>query len=186
MLRKIRDFYNLHPKFRKVSLIIDDIMNKLTLFLLILAILISIVLPSLVSYCLLPEDIREIISPLLGGLLSLIIIPFAMSWYKNYLNRQYELIENNLQLYMKISKILIGILESTTNDTTEHLAKLTSFMNKNKIQISLMFDSKFALQLCNIQEELKLNSLENAKIPSQKFLTHLRKQLGLRGKFISL
>lgn len=67
----------------------------------------------LCSYSTLPKDVRDIFTPVIGGLFSLILIPLMLEKEKQAVEQRKKSYETNSSLYKEYAKLAIGICQES-------------------------------------------------------------------------
>lgn len=134
MLSKIEKFRDEHPKVRRVFDEIGDFCNRISIALCCLS-AILICIPTIIVFFCLPESVRIWISSIIGGVLSLIIIPLLINYIKHKQKKIDELYEINKSLYLDLSAIFVQLLEEEYifHDKNEK-EKIVTANDKEKVE----------------------------------------------------
>lgn len=109
-LSKIEKFRDEHPKVRRILDEISDFCDKALIVNYIITFIISTVVicvPTIMAFLCLSDKDRGWIASIVGGVLSLIVIPLLINHIKRKQKKTDELYEINKPLYQKLSAILM-------------------------------------------------------------------------------
>ena len=113
MLLKFEKLREERPKVRRVFDEISDFCDKMLVVNYIILFVCSVVIigvPTALAFLSCPEDIRVWIASIVGGILSLVVIPLLINHIKRKQKMVDELYENNRPLYERLSDILVKLL----------------------------------------------------------------------------
>ena len=187
---KMIKYNDKHPKFRKYMDIVEGFMEKMFVLYWIMVAL-SVAIPVLLVYYTFPLEVRDEVSGLIGGVLSLIIIPLALNYINKKTENTYKIFDENKSLYMELTEILISLLTTQDENFKENSYILKQFICNNYSLMCVAFPSSLIWDICYIykeceyknNEENQINNEEIIKYYIQKCLREIRKQAGLTRKF---
>ena len=184
---------------------IIDYYNRMLIVYYILVIILSlffISVPTIIVFFQCPEDIKIWISAIVGGTLSVIIMPIVINLLSNKQkeNRTLRkmLNEINKPLYDELSKILIDLLveeygihdkdssKKKSNESSEDAAKfLRDFLCYNYSHISNYFSVSLIWNLVEVCNECSnsVTTYDNIQIKVRKCFRSIRKEIGSKGVF---
>lgn len=205
MNTKIEQIKSERPKLRKViDTIVDhfDIMMIVYYIIMIISALFFISVPTLIVFFQCPDDIRGWIASIVGGTLSIVVIPILLNYLTNKQKKNMELKkmlnEINKPLYDELSKILIDLLvdeyiihgknpyEKISSECSKEATNvLCDFLRDNYSQISNYFSVSLIWNLVEICNECSNNktTYDNIRIKVRKCFRSIRKEVGSKGKF---
>ncbi len=171
-----KNFYYRHPKFRKF---LDEIVFFLDNFIIwywvgVIALLAIILI---VLYYTLPNEIKIEVSSIVGGTLSIIIVPLGLNYINKRNENRMKLFEENKDLYLKLSNILISLI--TSYDITNK-KNLHNFLCENYSIMCVTFSSSLIVDIISVNEE---DDFENIKYYALKIIKKLRKESGINKTF---
>lgn len=205
MFTKIDKIKSERPKLRKVIDTIIDHCNRMLIVYYILIIILSlffIFVPTIIVFFQCPEDIRMWISTIVGGILSVIVMPIVVNFLSNKHkeNRTLRKMSNeiNKPLYDELSKILIDLLVDEYNihgkDPSEKISSeyskeatnvLSGFLCDNYSHISNYFSVSLIWNLVEVCNECSnsVTTYDNIRIKVRKCFRSIRKEIGSKGIF---
>ena len=205
MFTKIDKIKSERPKLRKVIDTIIDHCNRMLIVYYILIIILSlffIFVPTIIVFFQCPEDIRMWISTIVGGILSVIVMPIVVNFLSNKHkeNRTLRKMSNeiNKPLYDELSNILIDLLVDEYNihgkDPSEKISSeyskeatnvLNGFLGDNYSHISNYFSVSLIWNLVEVCNECSnsVTTYENIRIKVRKCFRSIRKEIGSKGIF---
>ena len=107
--RKLWEYTDKHPRFDRFINGLADVLDKFMIAYFIFA-FVLIIIPVIIVYCALPEEIRNGSSAIIGSIMSLIVIPLIMNAINRKNENKNKLFEANKELYLILSDLLIKIL----------------------------------------------------------------------------
>lgn len=176
----MKKFYKISSKFRRTLDIINDLLDK---FLILngIAIALVIILPTLVLFYSLPNDIRTIVSSAFGGVLTLVVIPLAINHINRIQENKRHNFNTNKELYCELSDIIITILtENRSNEIGEK--ELLLYLHNYYSKMCLFFNSRLIQDIICLIEEFNLNG-NNINYYCEKILKKIRKEGNVSGQF---
>lgn len=138
----------------------------------------------LCSYSTLPKDVRDIFTPVIGGLFSLILIPLMLEKEKQAVEQRKKSYETNSSLYKEYAKLAIGICQESDSAIEKccyHKNLLKKYVSENYIEMSLQFPSDIYWTIHMVDLYLEKEKIDVAKYYAQKGISLMRKQSGLSG-----
>lgn len=205
MFTKIDIIKSERPKLRKMIDTIIDNFNRMLIVYYILIIILSlffIFVPTIIVFFQCQEDIRIWISTIVGGILSVIVMPIVVNFLSNKHkeNRTLRkmLNEINKPLYDELSKILIDLLVDEYNihgkDPSEKISSeyskeatnvLRGFLCDNYSHISNYFSVSLIWNLVEVCNECSnsVTTYDNIRIKVRKCFRSIRKEIGSKGIF---
>ena len=205
MFTKIDKIKSERPKLRKVIDTIIDHCNRMLIVYYILIIILSlffIFVPTIIVFFQCQEDIRMWISTIVGGILSVIVMPIVVNFLSNKHkeNRTLRKMSNeiNKPFYDELSKILIDLLVDEYNihgkDPSEKISSeyskeatnvLRGFLCDNYSHISNYFSVSLIWNLVEVCNECSnsVTTYDNIQIKVRKCFRSIRKEIGSKGVF---
>ncbi len=205
MFTKIDKIKSERPKLRKVIDTIIDHCNRMLIVYYILIIILSlffIFVPTIIVFFQCQEDIRMWISTIVGGILSVIVMPIVVNFLSNKHkeNRTLRKMSNeiNKPFYDELSKILIDLLVDEYNihgkDPSEKISSeyskeatnvLRGFLCDNYSHISNYFSVSLIWNLVEVCNECSnsVTTYDNIRIKVRKCFRSIRKEIGSKGIF---
>ena len=150
------------------------------IYLLIMLGLVAIVL--LVSYCTLPEEIRDVFTPVVGGLFSLVIIPFILEERKHSREIKEKSFERNADLYRDYLAIAVGISQEDETDNSKcdyYRNMLKKYTAKHYPDMCMQFPSDLYWQIHAVAQFLEKKEMGLAKYYAEKSISSIRNQAGM-------
>ena len=178
---KLRSWLDKHLSLVRILDIISEISNRFMVGYFVLA-AILIVVPVIVSYYYLPDNVRKEISALLGTTLSVIIIPIILSAYNRKKDSEYNRFEINKELYFELTDLLLPMLlneKCTYKDTTQIKEYIISRYNI----MCVSFSSTLFSDICLLCKCCDCNSYKNAEYYAKKIIKRIRKECGNSQQF---
>ena len=165
------------PTFRRGLRLINDGINYITPFYLIIAVAI-ILIPIVGIYLCMPDKITTPIASVFGAFMTIIVVPIIVNKIKRKYKKKDETYKKNEILYAEISKILIDILVS---EKIEHMQKsvepLNAFICSKYSQMCMSFSQELIWTLSSISKEFKCTKYEYKNVIQlvEKSLNIIRK-----------
>ena len=202
MSQKFIKVWDERPKFRRLIDEISDFGDKMLvvnyiIFLSCLAVLIGV--PITVAFLSYPEDIRVWIASIVGGILSLIVIPLFINHIKRKQNKADKLYEINKPLYERLSAVLVKLLEDeyivhnqnrrTEMNTAEKqnliISPLENFICKNYDKMCNTFSVSLIWDIVDVYNECLNDITKYSNILSKvrKCFRNMRRDSGAKGSF---
>lgn len=138
----------------------------------------------LCSYSTLPEDIRDVFTPVIGGLFSLILIPLMLEKEKQATEQRKKSYEMNFALCKEYAKLAIGICQESdfaAEKCSYHKNLLKKFVATNYIEMCIQFPSDVYWTIHMVDLYLEREKIDVAKYYAQKSISLMRKQSGMSG-----
>lgn len=209
MLSKIEKLREERPRVRRIFDEISDFCDKMlmvnyVLFFVFSATLIG--LPTAVAFLACPEDIRGLIASVVGGFLSLILIPILINHMKRKQKKADELYEINKHLYQKLSAIFVQLLvdeyifygknvkgEANTYDNDDKvkdevkklIAPLKKFICDNYDKMCNTFSVSLIWDIMDVYNEClhSVTKYINIRVKIRKCFRNMRRESGAKGSF---
>ncbi len=176
-----KSYYYSHSTFRRTLDKIDEFMDKFMIMYWI-SLAFIILIPTMILYLSLPEDIRTPLSGIVSGVITLILIPIAINHINQKSTERSDLYNYNYNLYNDLSRIIITLLaEINSIDKTDN-KKLDSYIVENYSKMCLTFKSSLIWDILTLNEECKLSN-KNTVYYCEKILRKIRKEAGINQKF---
>lgn len=177
--KKVSFHVMLHSGMDKISGFAEKI--GLVYLLTIIALVTGVLL---CSYSTLPKDVRDVFTPVIGGLFSLILIPLMLEKEKQAAVQRKKSYEMNASLYKEYAKLAVGLCQENdfaTGKCCYHKNLLKKFVSENYIEMSLQFPSDIYWTIHMVDLYLEKEEIDVAKYYAQKGISLMRKQSGLNG-----
>lgn len=142
--------------------------------------LIAVVL--LISYCTLPTEIRDVFTPIVGGLFSLVIIPFGLEVRKHSREIKEKSFERNADLYRDYLAIAVGISQEDDTDSSKcdyYRNLLKKFTAGHYPDMCMQFPSDLYWQIHTVAWYLDKKEMGVAKFYAEKSISSIRSQAGM-------
>lgn len=205
MFSKIDKLRDGRPTIRRILDAISDFCDKMLVINYIICFTFSaivICVPTIISFFCLSEDVRVLISPIIGGVLSLLVTPLLINHIKRKQKRKDELYEINKPLYQNLSVILIQLLADeyvvhgknvrdemniSTNDdkVREIVAPLKKFINENYDKRCNTFSVSLIWNIIDVYNEClhSVTKYINIRVKVQKCFRNMRRDSDAKGSF---
>ncbi len=205
MISEIEQLMDERPKVRRVFDEIDDFFDKMLVVNYIICITFSAVVicvPTIMAFFYLPENVRIWISSIIGGILSLIVIPLLINHIKRKQNKADELYEINKPLYQDLSAIFVQLLAdeyivhgknvkdeintATNNDKVEKiLDPLKCFICENYDKMCNTFSVSLIWDIIDVYNEClhSVTKYINIRVKIRKCFRNMRRESGAKGSF---
>lgn len=137
-----------------------------------------------VAYCTISEDIRNVFTPLIGGVFSLVIIPLVMERYKQAAEQKKKNYEQNAAIYREYIKFAIGVCgerevdEASCKDYRDQLGK---WVRTHYLDICMSFPSRIYWSIHLTDLYLSRNKMDLAQYYAAKSMIQIRKHAGMTG-----
>lgn len=132
--------------------------------------LLMIIMPTAIVFWQSPEDVRVWIASIVGGILSVVVVPIFINYITDKLKTEDELrktlFEENKALYAKLSNILVELL---VNESSIHKENTKG----------LIWDIVEVCQECSNS----VTAYDNIRVKTEKCFRNIRKEIGVKGKF---
>lgn len=178
--RKLWKYTDKHPRFARLLHSLADVLDKLMLAYLIFAIAI-ISIPVIITYCALPEEIRNGSSAIIGSIMSLIVIPLIMNEINRKKENENKRFESNQDLYIKLSYLLIQI---QSNNSKENEKEFKDFIVNNYDYMCVNFSSALISEIYRTYRAYVNKQTENVRIYAEKCMKYIRKESGNGKEFM--
>ena len=169
---------------RLLHLCIDKISNAAEkfglLYLLIILGFLGIVL--LACYCTLPVEVRDVFTPVIGGLVSLVIIPFFLDERKHARAIAEKSFERNAVLYREYLSIAVGISLEDDGDNSRcdyYRNLLKKYTAAHYPDMCMQFPSELYWQINTVVRYLEKKDMSVAKYYAEKTISLIRSQAGM-------
>lgn len=205
MINRINKIKSKNPKLRKIFNIIFSLFNEvliLSYIAMIVLALLMIIVPTAIVFWQSPEDVRVWIASIVGGILSVVVVPIFINYITDKRKTEDELrktlFEENKALYAKLSNILVELLVNESSIHKENtnsnikaekslnvVSPLKDFLKDNyselanTISISLIWDIVEVCQECSNS----VTAYDNIRVKTEKCFRNIRKEIGVKGKF---
>lgn len=176
-----KSYYYSHSKFRKALDRIDEFMDRFMIMYWISLALI-ILIPTMIIYLSLPEDIRTPLSGIVSGIITLILIPITINRINQKSSERNTLYNYNRNLYGELSTIIISLLSEMNRVEETDNSRLNSYIVENYSKMCLTFKSSLIWDILTLNEECEL-SKENTVYYCEKILKKIRKEIGINQTF---
>lgn len=208
MLSKIMKIRDERPKVRRILDAISDFCGRMQIvncILLFTCMAILIGVPTAIVFLSCSEDVRNLITTIIGGVLSLIFIPLSINYIKRKQKKEDELSEINKPLYEKLSTILIQLLEDgyiahsknvenktvvsnddeNENEVKEIAVQLENFICDNYDKMCNTFPVSLMWDIIEVYTECTYSVTEyiNIRVKVTKCFRKMRRGLGAKGLF---
>lgn len=137
-----------------------------------------------VAYCTLSEDIRNVFTPLIGGVFSLVIIPLVMERYKHTVEQKKKNYEQNTTIYREYLKFAISVCGEREVDEASCKAyrdQLGNWVRTHYLDICISFPSKIYWSIHMTDLYLSRNEMDLAQYYAGKSIIQIRKHAGMTG-----
>jgi len=141
-----------------------------------------ILVPTMILYLSLPEDIRTPLSGIVSGVITLILIPVAINHINQKAAERSALYNYNYNLYNDLSIIIITLLAEINSIDKADNKKLESYIVENYSKMCLTFKSSLIWDILALNDECKLSN-KNTVYYCEKILRKIRKEAGINQKF---
>lgn len=173
MINRINKIKSKNPKLRKIFNIIFSLFNEvliLSYIAMIVLALLMIIVPTAIVFWQSPEDVRVWIASIVGGILSVVVVPIFINYITDKRKTEDELrktlFEENKALYAKLSNILVELL---VNESSIHKENTKG----------LIWDIVEVCQEC----PNSVTAYDNIRVKTEKCFRNIRKEIGVKGKF---
>lgn len=202
MSQKFIKVYDEHPKFRRLIDEISDFGDKMLVVNYIIfsaCLAVSIGAPTIVAFLSCPEDIRVWIASIVGGILSLVVMPLFINYIKYKQNKADRLYEINKPLYEKLSSVLLKLLAdeyiahnqdpraemNTAEKQNLIIPPLKNFICENYDKMCDTFSASLIGDIVDVYNEcLNYNTkYSNIQAKVRKCFRNMRRDPGAKGSF---
>jgi hypothetical protein len=180
-IARVHKYRDEHPNFRVFLDLYTEVSNKMALVYGIMTIG-FISMSVYLSYLTLPEDIRNITTPIFGFVLSSIIVPIYLSYLNRKKENEFKRFENNKKLYYELSKIIVDLICKDVY-TDYDLKLIEEYIVKNYNQMCISFDSELIWYIYSMYHECKLNCTDNLRTYAKKCIKTIRNESGNKKSF---
>lgn len=160
---------------------ISNVMDKIGIVYLV--VVLSLVFGALlICYCAFPPEIREVFTPVVGGLFSLVIIPFVLEERKHTRDIKEKSFERNADLYREYLAIAVGISQEDDANCARcdyYKVLLKKYTANHYLDMCLQFPSDLYWEIHRVAAYLEKKDMSVAKYYTQKSISLIRKQAGL-------
>lgn len=201
MLSKIEKLMEESPRFRRFFYKMDYYSPR-TLIICYVFCAVLICVPTIVAFFSLSDSDRLFVSSIIGGSLSLVVIPLLSIYVKHKNKKMDELYDSDRILYDELTSILLQLLadeyllhdksltksvnKTEVNDKVEEIvSELEGFVNQNYDKMCNRFSSSLILSILDVHEECKrcVTTYINIKERVRRCCRFIRKESGARGLF---
>ncbi len=174
--KRLINFFNNYPKIERALDLYDEFFQKILPGYVIAIILMLFILFG-IAYNSLPSEIKAPFSPVISIIITAILIPFFLSIYNRKKENETKLFENNKELYLKFSKILLPILFEQTFTSNEK-DKILNCIEENQAEIAISFSPKMIATINAIINNCNDRDNQNIFYYSKKLIKQMRKEAG--------
>ena len=125
---------------------------------------------------------KDIIT-LVGGVLSVILIPLILKFLNKRHTLEYKLLDINQDLFFELSEVLINTLLFYCKDKNKAVSYFENFITENYSSMLMSFPKSLLEKISVFYYEIKHDSYDNAKYYAEKCILHIRRQYGLENNF---
>lgn len=202
MLLKFEKLREERPKVRRVFDEISDFCDKMLVVNYIILFVCSVVIigvPTALAFLSCPEDIRVWIASIVGGILSLVVIPLLINHIKRKQKMVDELYENNRPLYERLSDILVKLLAdeyiaynknaraemNTAAKQNLIISPLKKFICENYEKMCNTFSVSLIWDIVDVYNEClnDITKYSNIRAKVRKCFRNMRRDSGAKGSF---
>lgn len=180
--KKYWEFSDKHPKFNRNIDKFYQVTDRFMIFYTISVIFITVAIPSICVYIILDESIRQIITPIVSAIFSVIIVPVVLNYISQKKENEAKLYEINKPIYDELCQIIIVLLKKGFYEDDD-VDLINCFLEKNYSQMCISMQSSFIFDVYLIYRECRNNNKENVLYYSEKCVKYIRKQIGVKGDF---
>lgn len=180
--KKFWNFSDSHPKFSRNVDKFMEVTDRLTVIFTIFYVTILVGIPSVTFYFMLDENVRNIVSPIISAIFSVIIIPIVLDSINRANAKRIKRFEMNKTIYDEFAEIITKLIKKS-NYSTEDVKEINEFITNNYGKMCLSMSSQFIWDAYLICRECKNNNRENVIYYAQKCFKYIRKQCGLKDEF---
>lgn len=175
--KKIRNYINEQPRIDRILDMISEFNNKFMIaYFTVVFVLVAIVV--VIAYLTLPEEIRDEVTPIIGAIFSVVIVPLELNIYNRKKDNEFKRFEMNKEMYIQLAEMLIlFIIEKEY--TEKDVEKFEKFIEKNYSQMYISFQSKLISDIISVYRNCTINNHDNVKYYSSKCLKEIRKECGM-------
>lgn len=180
---RFNDFSSKHPKIRKFNDTIDYLYQKFMIAYFIVCI-VPVAFFMLFIYFSLPDEIRNEVTVLGGGIFSLMIFPLVHNNMAHKSARKFELFLKNQEHYIKLSEVLTIVSALGIDNNDKFVEILKKYITENYSIICVIFPSRLIGYIINLYKESQLeNGRGNSIYYIQKSFELIRRQSDVYGEF---
>lgn len=205
LVSKIEELRDERPKVRRIFDEISDFCDKMLVVNYIICITFSAVVifvPTSLAFLSCPKDIRALIVSIVGGILSLIVIPLLINHIKRKQKMADELYELNKPLYQNLSTIFIQLLTDeyvvhgrnvrdemnipANDDKVEEIVTpLKKFICENYDKMCNTFSVSLIWDIIDVYNEClhSVTKYINIRVKVRKCFRNMRRDSGAKGSF---
>ena len=180
--RKLWEYTDKHPRFDRFINDLADVLDKFMIAYFIFAFAL-IIIPVIIVYCALPEEIRNGSSAIIGSIMSLIVIPLIMNEINRKKENENKRFETNKDLYVELSNLLIQI--QVENEVKEdNKENFQNFILSNYGYMCVNFSSSLISEIYRTYRAYANNQMENVRVYAEKCMKYIRKEGGNGKEFM--
>ena len=178
----IWDFIDKHPRLDRFISESINMVDKFMIAYFVFAICL-ILIPVVIVYYTLPEEVRRESSAIIGSILSLIVIPLIMNSINRKKENERNRFEENKSIYLELSAFLLQIVSK--NESTEDIRqKFERFIVDHYDYMCLNFASSLISEIYRTYRAYTNSHLENARVYAEKCIKHIRRESGDNKEFM--
>lgn len=189
--KRIREYYENHPKFRIKFNEIDAKINSLSVLYWIGAAL-YIAAVALALYLKLPNKYKVPVTTIVSTGLTALVIPLILNNIQLKKERQANVYEQNLPFYRELIDKMLDVLHETEQKSQRrNIVRLSNFIAQEYTSLCIKLPAYHLELLFNIKDECKLffasnekakASIENIRKYAKTLILEIRKQGRISGK----
>lgn len=180
--RKLWEYTDKHPRFDRFINGLADVLDKFMIAYFIFAFAL-IIIPVIIVYCALPEEIRNGSSAIIGSIMSLIVIPLIMNEINRKKENENKRFETNKDLYVELSNLLIQIqVENEVKEDNKEIFQ--NFIVNNYGYMCVNFSSSLISEIYRTYRAYANNQMENVRVYAEKCMKYIRKEGGNGKEFM--
>ncbi len=172
-------FYKKHPKFRLFLDKTDDFFEKYS-FIYWTFIGLYIAVLTIVVFYSLPNEVRTPITSVVGGAISIVIVPMSINKFNTKQSQSRERYNNAYNLYVELADIICSMMNGSSQESSKTM--LNNYIVENYSKMVLTFKSSLIWDIVNLNEEYGV-SKENVTYYCEKIIKKIRKESGVTGSF---
>lgn len=176
LIAKCIKYFDEHPKIEIAYDFVDEIFQKLMIGYILIAGFLFFLL-WWVSYYTLPNEIKNTFSPVISVTLTAIVIPFFLNIYNRKKENEAKQFENNRDMYLAVTRILLPVVVNKTFNTEDKEAFL-DYVDENRAEITIAFSSNMIATINSIINSCDDNDNQKVLYYSKKLVKQIRKEIG--------
>ena len=144
-----------------------------------------IILPVVIVYSILPEQIRDASAAIIGSILSLIVIPLIMNTINRKKENERKRFETNKGLYEELSQLLIYVIASDSSRKDDSRCRaFEDFIVKHYYYMCVNCSIALMCSIYRTYREYVNNHMENAQYYAERCITYIRREGGSDASFL--